>query len=220
MRLIEYLISSLISDSCSAMNEWVENPQAQTALSNFLPCVDRSTSNQTLFRSKQVIVELIILVNMAINTTNNQFYQRSPPSLCSPYDSELNLRQCRPSEVSLQNASRVWLDYTCSSVCSFTPEMYRQLVVAVNASYALDHYTPVLLSLRNCSFVRDTFRAITTHYCGRLEVELTVVTVGLGTISVGIVFCLALWILFANHHQRDQEQFHGFPSFDKDRSYV
>lgn len=220
MRLIEYLISSLISDSCSAMNEWVENPQAQTALSNFLPCVDRSTSNQTLFRSKQVIVELIILVNMAINTTNNQFYQRSPPSLCSPYDSELNLRQCRPSEVSLPNASRVWLDYTCSSVCSFTPEMYRQLVVAVNASYALDHYTPVLLSLRNCSFVRDIFRAITTHYCGRLEVELTVVTVGLGTISVGIVFCLALWILYANHHQRDQEQFHGFPSFDKDRSYV
>lgn len=194
------------------MNEWVENPEAETTLSSILPCVDKSTSNQTLVQSKQVIVELVILVNVAINTTSNTFSgnhrTRRPRPLCSPYDPQLNLHQCGPNEVSLANASRVWLDHTCSKECSLTPQMYQQLMMAVNASYALDHYTPLLLSLRNCSFVRHTFSVITTHYCRRLEVQLTVVTVGLGMISVGIFFCLALWILYANLHNKETTTSH------------
>ncbi|CAN6826852.1 unnamed protein product, partial [Brassica oleracea] len=67
-------------------------------------------------------------------------------------------------ELSIGNASSVWESYICevtkSDVCTMmgrvTPEIYKQLVAAVNESYALEHYTPPLLSFRDCNFVRDT----------------------------------------------------------------
>ena len=82
--------------------------------------------------------------------------------------------------------------------------MYAQMVAALNISYALQHYTPPLLSLQNCNFVRDTFRNITLNYCPPLEHYLRVVNAGLAMISVGVMLSLALWILYANHPQREE----------------
>lgn len=82
--------------------------------------------------------------------------------------------------------------------------MYGQMVAAVNISYALQHYTPPLLSLQNCNFVRDTFRNITLNYCPPLEHYLRVVNAGLAVISVGVMLSLALWILYANRPQREE----------------
>lgn len=102
-----------------AMNEWVENPHAETALSSILPCVDEKTSNSTLQQSKQVVVQLVNVINTAIYTIVNadpsqlnssSYYNQSGPlvpALCSPFDSQLNDRPCQPPEVSLDNASLV-----------------------------------------------------------------------------------------------------------------
>ena len=79
-----------------------------------------------------------------------------------------------------------------------TPEIYSQLVAAVNESYALEHYTPLLLNLQNCNFVRDAFTGITTSYCPPLNHYLKIINAGLGLISVGVLLCLVLWILYAN----------------------
>lgn len=85
-----------------------------------------------------------------------------------------------------------------------TPQIYSELVGAVNESYALEHYTPLLLSLQNCNFVRDTFKEITSSYCPPLNHYLRVINVGLGLISVGVLLCLVLWILYANRPQREE----------------
>ncbi|PKU68260.1 hypothetical protein MA16_Dca021088 [Dendrobium catenatum] len=79
--------------------------------------------------------------------------------------------------------------------------MYTQLVIAVNASYALDHYTPLLLSLQDCKFVRESFNTITTNYCTFLEQDLSMVNAGLVLISIGVILCLFLWILYVNRRQ-------------------
>lgn len=108
---------------------------------------------------------------------------------------------------------QVWQNYICtvsgygicSSVGRLTPDMYGQLVAAVNISYALEHYAPVLLSLENCNFVRDTFRYITSHYCSPLEHHLQMVNAGLALISVGVVLSLVLWIIYANRPRREEE---------------
>ncbi|XP_028119619.1 uncharacterized protein LOC114317120 [Camellia sinensis] len=220
------ILNNAISDTCMAMGEWVDNSHAETALSNILPCVDQRTTNQTLIQSRQVVNEIVNIVNQFIYTfadTNPPpqanlpyYYNQSGPSmppLCYPYDSQLQVRQCAvPYEVSMANASLVWQNFTCTvsesglctSVGRLTPNMYGQLVAAVNITIALQLYAPRLLSLQDCNFVRDTFRSITSDYCPLLEHHLRTVNAGLALISVGLMLCLALWLLYANRPQREE----------------
>uniref|UniRef100_A0A1J3GZ23 Transmembrane protein n=1 Tax=Noccaea caerulescens TaxID=107243 RepID=A0A1J3GZ23_NOCCA len=217
------ILNNAISDTCVAMKEWVDNPHAETALSSILPCVDEQTTNQTLAQSKVVINSIVTVVNTFVyayantNPSPNQdhYYNQSGPSmppLCSPFDGNMEDRQCSPQELSIANASSVWESYICevsqTGICTtvgrVTPEIYGQLVAAVNESYALEHYTPPLLSFRDCNFVRDTFESITSDYCPPLVRNLRIVNAGLGLISVGVLLCLVLWVFYANRPQREE----------------
>lgn len=218
------ILNNAISDTCMAMEQWVDNMHAETALSDILPCVDQRTTNQTLYKSKQVINDLGNIVNgfigsyanaYGVPTGNSNYYNQSGPLMpyvCSPYDSNLQERQCSSEEVSMSNASLVWENYTCmvseSGLCTttgrLTPDMYRQLVEAVNISYALQHYTPPLLDFQDCNFVRETFTTITTDHCPPLQHHLRMVNAGLALISVGVMLSLALWIIYANRPQREE----------------
>ncbi|RWW08245.1 hypothetical protein GW17_00028333 [Ensete ventricosum] len=191
------------------MGEWVHNSRAETSLSNILPCVDEQTTNLTLYQSKEVIVQLVNVVNTAISSqvktvSYNQSGALMPP-LCSPYDSWMHKRQCEPGEVSFVNASKVRMKIITSEFTGeVTPEVYNQLVAAVNASYALDHYMPFLLNLQNCQFVKGAFNSITTFFCPRLKLDLRMVTAGLGLLSSGVMLCLILWVFYANRSRREE----------------
>ncbi|KAI3497849.1 hypothetical protein L1887_33437 [Cichorium endivia] len=218
------ILNNAISDTCMAMEQWVDHLHAETALSNILPCVDQGTTNQTLYKSKQVISDLGNIVNGFIGSYansydvppgNSNYYNQSGPLMpyvCFPYDSQLQERNCSSQEISMSNASLVWWNFTCtvseSGICMstgrLTPDMYRQLVGAVNISYALQHYTPPLLSFQDCNFVRGTFTTITSDHCPALKHHLQMVTAGLGLVSVGVMLSLALWIIYANRPQREE----------------
>lgn len=101
-----------------AMGEWVENPHAESSLSNILPCVDQRTTNKTLLQSKQVVTNIVSVVNLFINNTADanpiqdsvNYYNQSGPSmppLCYPFDSQFRKRQCTTQEVSSANALSV-----------------------------------------------------------------------------------------------------------------
>lgn len=219
------ILNNAISDTCMAMGEWADNPQAESAISDILPCVDERTTNQTLYQSKRVVTNIVNVVNQFIYTfadtnpppqSNFSYYynQSGPmmPPLCYPYDSQLQDSPCGYFDVPLSNASQVWQNYTCAvsetGVCTtvgrVTPQMYGQLATAVNISLALQHYTPPLLSFRDCNFVRDTFRDINFRFCPPLEHHLRIVNAGLWLISVGVMLCLGLWLLYSNRPQREE----------------
>ncbi|KAJ3700773.1 hypothetical protein LUZ61_004478 [Rhynchospora tenuis] len=220
------IIQSAAEDTCTAMDEWVRYPQAETALSNLLPCVDERITNQTLYQSKEVVVQMVKIVNRVISSigrSQNQSgsgshhrrkYKPPLPYLCSPYDTDLRDRECKSREVPIGNASLVWQNYTCTDSgarsCSYKhttvdPIIYNQLVVAANVSYALYYYTPLLLNLQDCKFVRDTFNSITTQYCPNLDRNLKLVCAGLALISTGVLLCLVLWVFYANRPRRVEE---------------
>lgn len=92
----------------------------------------------------------------------------------------------------------------CTTVGRVTRFFYTQLKAAVQEIYALEHYTPPLLSLQDCNFVRDTFNNITSKFCPPLENHLRIVNAGLGLISVGVLLCLVLWMLYTNRPQREE----------------
>lgn len=211
------IFNNAIVDTCTSMQEWADNPQAETALSDILPCVDEGTTNKTLTESKKIVGGIVNIVNQFIYTyadTNRQrgdifYYNQSGPlmpTLCYPFNNLLEDRECGQQEVSVENASVVWKNYIClaeNNTCiangRLTPIMYDQLVTAVNVSDAIKHYTPLMLSLQNCNFVRDAFLKITSSYCPVLEHNLKVVNAGLGLISVGVMLCLVLWIAYAEN---------------------
>jgi hypothetical protein len=102
------------------MDQWAQHPQAETALSNILPCVDESTTNRTLYQSKQVVVILVRIVNRAISALSNRrphhkHHGQMMPYLCSPYDSNFSDRQCKSREVTFDNATTVSINisHTC-----------------------------------------------------------------------------------------------------------
>ncbi|PIA33489.1 hypothetical protein AQUCO_04100135v1 [Aquilegia coerulea] len=216
---VSIIFNNVIRDTCMAMEEWVSNSQAETALSNILPCVDQRMTDKTLLQSKEVVNNVVSVVNTAIEYSANfdpspqdvfplNYNQSGPemPSLCSPFDLKLNNNTCGPHQVSFANASWVWQNYTCSistsGICTtvgrITPQTYLQLVGAVSVSYALNHYAPPLLGFQNCNFVKETFNVITSNYCPKLVHRLEMVSIELGIISWGVPVCLILSVLYAN----------------------
>lgn len=210
------VLNNAITDACVAMQEWVDHPNADTTLDGMLPCVDKSTTNQTLYKSKEVTSDLVNVTNQVITNVANggtaYYNQTGPqmPQLCNPYDYMLNDRQCLPEEVNFTNAAQVWQNYVCTvsnGMCvtqgRVTPNISAQLVTAVNLSYGLQHYTPFLLNLTDCTFVRETFTTIRQSYCPELQLHVKWVYIGLALVSVGVMLSLIFWIIYT--HQTDHK---------------
>ena len=116
-----FAISSVAGDTCVAMNEWVQNPTAHTALDDILPCVDNTTAQETASESREVTFQLVEMVNSVITNASNinappsagPFYynQSGPlvPVLCNPYKSDKSDRICAPGEVDLNSTTQVCL---------------------------------------------------------------------------------------------------------------
>lgn len=81
--------------------------------------------------------------------------------------------------------SQVWKNYTWGFGFRFVCDL----------SYALLYYTPFVLSLYDCNFVRSTFTTITVSHCSPLGNDLKIVNVGFALVSVGGLLCLILWVL-------------------------
>lgn len=110
---------SVVGDTCLAMDEWVQNPTAHTALDELIPCVDNATAQDTLIQTKTVTHSIVNVINNVILNVSNinyppglqplYFNQSGPlmPVVCNPFHRDLTDRQCLPGEVGLVNATKV-----------------------------------------------------------------------------------------------------------------
>ncbi|KAL9231505.1 hypothetical protein vseg_006728 [Gypsophila vaccaria] len=215
------LFHNAASDTCVAMHQWVQNPTAHTALDEILPCVDPTTSQDTLKRSKEVSSQLVDLVNSVISNVSNinfgpqfkpfYFNQSGPlvPFICNPFNPDLTDRTCSPGEVNLNNATQALGYYGCqvdsTGICittgRLTPPMYNQMEAAVNVSYGLYNYAPDLTALQDCSFVRDTFTEIYTDHCPGLRQYSRWVCTGLVLVSFSVMLSLISWVVFGRERK-------------------
>ncbi|MED6206116.1 hypothetical protein PIB30_023982 [Stylosanthes scabra] len=190
------------------MHEWVQHPTAHTALDEILPCVDNSTAQQTLQGSKVVIAQIVEAIDLFIINALNQSGPQIP-LLCNPFQNCNNLNAT--TNVTLQNANEVWKNYTCevssssSEICvgvgRMTPTIYTQLAALVNVTYGLYHYGPFFTDLIDCTFVRETFSAISHNYCGSLSLFSKWIYLGLVVVSVAVMVSLILWIIYGREHR-------------------
>ncbi|XAR69409.1 hypothetical protein NMG60_11000974 [Bertholletia excelsa] len=214
------LLHNVAGDTCVAMNQWVLNPTAHTALDDILPCVDNATAQETLLRSKEVTSQLVDVMNKVITNVSNRnfppalplYYNQSGPLLpllCNPFHSNLTDRTCFAGEVDLNNATQVWKGYVCevseSGICTttgrLTPTIYGQMAAGLNVSYGLYHYGPFLVALQDCTFVRQTFTDITTDHCPGLRRYSQWVYIGLVVVSGAVMLSLAFWVIYGRERR-------------------
>lgn len=129
-----------------------------------------------------------------------------------------NLLPC-PSHISVFGECRInhsnlcfkqaWKSYVCnvsaSGICTttgrLTPTYYNQTVAAVNVSYGLYRYTPFLVNLEDCTFVRDTFTDIDRDHCPGLRKYSQWIYVGLVLVSAAVMFSLIFWVIYARERR-------------------
>ncbi|TKW06905.1 hypothetical protein SEVIR_7G271600v4 [Setaria viridis] len=219
------LLHNVVGDTCVAMDEWVTHPQAHTALDDILPCVDVATANLSLYRSQEVTAQLVALVNnVVVNISNRDFppglkplyfNQSGPlmPVLCNPFNPDMSPRACAPGEVDFESAAREWKRFECatagppgSEVCAtpgrVTPAAYGQMTAAASVSRGLYEYGPFLVQLQDCSFVRETFTAISDNNCPGLERYSRHVYVGLIIISGAVMLSVVFWMVHTRQRRR------------------
>lgn len=215
------VLHNVMGDTCMAMDDWVNNPTAHTALDKIIPCVDTATAQEAQSQSKEVTFQMAQLVNGIIANVSNRnpppapvpisYNQSGPlvPLLCNPYNPDKTDRKtCNPGEVDFTNATQVWKKYECQvsndkcrTVGRLTPSMYDQMSVAVNVSYGLYHYGPFLTNLVDCTFVRDTFTAIHKDHCPDLRLYSKWVYIGLVMVSAADMLSLIFWVLYARERR-------------------
>ncbi|XP_047964674.1 uncharacterized protein LOC125209108 [Salvia hispanica] len=235
------LLHNVTGDTCVAMNEWVQNPTAHTALDDILPCVDNATAQETLTKSKEVSSQLVTLMNTVISNISNAnnvpsflplyFNQSGPPvpNVCNPFNPDLTSRACAPGETNLSNATEVLGGYVCQTssngICTtqgrLTPAMYTQMAASVNVSYGLFKYGPFLATVQDCSFVRDTFSAIEADHCPGLRRYSKWIYVGLVMVALAVMLSLLFWVIYGRERRhRVYTKAHtppGAPGFDEDK---
>ncbi|XP_038890635.1 uncharacterized protein LOC120080138 [Benincasa hispida] len=216
------LLHNVVGDTCVAMEDWLQNPTAHTALDDILPCVDNATAKEIQSVTKNVSFQLVSLVNGVINTVSNvnpppnigppvNYNQSGPlvPLLCSPFHSNLTDRPCSAKELQLNKAPEVWRDFTCqvsaSSICTttgrLTPAFYNQMTAAANVSYGLYRYGPFLVELVDCTFVRQVFTDISNNHCPGLRLYMKWIYVGLVLVSGAVMLSLIFWIIYARERR-------------------
>uniref|UniRef100_I1NXX8 Uncharacterized protein n=1 Tax=Oryza glaberrima TaxID=4538 RepID=I1NXX8_ORYGL len=218
------LLHNVVGDTCAAMGEWVQRPQARTALDDILPCVDTAAAADALARSKDVTHHLVTVLNGVIANVSNAaaaglppplYYNQSGPPvplLCSPGE------RCAPGEVDLAAAPRAWRERVCRTtraaaaapeVCAtvgrLTPAMYAQMVAAASACDALSRYGPVLADMADCAFVRRAFRVVGDEHCPGLGRHSAEVYRGLLAVAVAALASVVLWVAHSRERRRRRD---------------
>ncbi|GJN26251.1 hypothetical protein PR202_gb14169 [Eleusine coracana subsp. coracana] len=219
------LLHNVMGDACVAMDEWVRHPQAHTALDDILPCVDAATANESMFRSQEVTAQLVALVNnVVVNISNRDFppalrplyfNQSGPPMplLCNPFNADMTPRACAAGEVDFDAAAGEWKRFECQTVgppgsetCvtegRVTPAAYGQMIAAASISQGLYRFGPFLMQLQDCSFVRETFTAISHNNCPGLELYSRHVYIGLLVISGAMMLAIVFWMVHTRQRRR------------------
>uniref|UniRef100_A0A6N2K1T1 Uncharacterized protein n=1 Tax=Salix viminalis TaxID=40686 RepID=A0A6N2K1T1_SALVM len=215
------LLHNVAGDTCVAMDHWVQNPTAHTALDDILPCVDQATTQDTLIKSKEITSQLVEVVNQVITNVSNLNFspnfkpmyinQSGPlvPMLCNPFYADLTIRPCSAGEVELTNATQVWSSYVCqvspTGICSttgrLTPAFYSQMSAAVNVSYGLNNNAPFLVDLGDCTFAREIFNEIYRDHCPSLRRHSRWIYIGLVMVSTAVMLSLIFWVIYGRERR-------------------
>lgn len=96
----------------------------------------------------------------------------------------------------------------CKTVGRITPAIYNQMSAAVNVTQGLYYYGPFLTQLADCTFVRETFTALSKNNCPGLDLYSDWIYIGLEMVSAAVMLSLVFWLIYARErrHRTNNKQ--------------
>ncbi|KAK8608571.1 hypothetical protein V6N13_023992 [Hibiscus sabdariffa] len=214
---------NLMTDTCTAVDEWVQNPMAGSAIKELLPCVDKEFGRNVTETSKSVSNGLNNLLNFHISLVANAdnippqavglYYNQSGPllhTICDPYNAGNSTKQvCGEGEIASGNATQEWSKSVCqvspAGICRtqgrLTPDLYRKMSSAANISYGLSNFVPFVASLVDCSLIWEILDYMHQHHCPGLTKHSRRVYIGLFVATISAMFCLVSWVFYGRERQ-------------------
>ncbi|XP_017240916.1 uncharacterized protein LOC108213620 [Daucus carota subsp. sativus] len=213
------LIHNVVADSCVALDDWLQNPMADSAIENIIPRLDNETSQKIYSTTRKVTYGVVNVINSdIINVTNVNmppsagplYYNQSGPLmplLCNPLHPDLSDRKCLPGEVTFDDASQVWSNFVCQvsdkGICTtpgrLTPNGYNQLLVTTNISQVLYEEGPFLMSLVDSTFVINLFQSLMDNNCPGLSNYSKMTYAGLLAASILLLLSVVAWIVHGEY---------------------
>lgn len=92
-------------------------------------------------------------------------------------------------------------DGDCTTPGRLTPDMYTEMIKAVNISNGLYDYNPFIAGVADCSIIQDTLKNITTNHCPGLKKYSEWVYSGLVAATGSVMFSLFFWVLYARERR-------------------
>ncbi|GMI73117.1 hypothetical protein like AT2G12400 [Hibiscus trionum] len=203
---------NIVSDTCVAMDEWVQNPKANSALSNLIPCAEKEAGENIKEAGKAVTTTINEMLNqiVAISNQNTLNNQSGPlvPLVCDPYKYGDSQQSCG-DQVPLNDAEEEWKKYVCqvseTGSCTtpgrLTPDLYNEMSNAVNVSDGLYESSHFIAALVDCTIIEDAFKNITQNHCPKLKVYSAWVYSGLVTATISVMFSMLFWVLYARERK-------------------
>ncbi|VFQ83430.1 unnamed protein product [Cuscuta campestris] len=215
------LVNNLVGDTCVAMNKWLQNPTADSALENIIPNIDNQITKKILSATKDVTYGVVEVTNTYISNVSNanatsyagaSYYNQSGPLvplLCNPYNEDDTDRHCAPHEVNFENASEAWEKYMCDvslvgncvTPGRLTPLGYKQITALVNVSSGLYHGMPFVIELMNGTFLKKTLSDLSKMLCSSIEEYSKWVFAWLVASSTMLMFLLVHWIVYSEQRR-------------------
>ncbi|XP_047339623.1 uncharacterized protein LOC124943109 [Impatiens glandulifera] len=214
------LVHNAVEDTCVAMDDWLLNPNAHSALESIIPKADNQTARTILMDTKQITFALVNETNTVTNVFNADmqpsagplfFNQTGPhvPVLCMPLNANLTEVPCLTGEVNFTNASEVWKGYVCevstTGICitpgRITPEAYTELISSLNVSYALYEYGSFLVDLVDSTYVKETFMDISNNFCPSLRHSTKMMCVGFIMVAAASMLSLISWMSYGRERR-------------------
>lgn len=73
--------------------------------------------------------------------------------------------------------------------------------IGVSISYALYNYSPYLVELEDCTFVRETFSTIYRDHCPGLRQYSKWIYIGLEMVATAVMLSLIFWVIYGRERR-------------------
>ncbi|GAQ80910.1 hypothetical protein KFL_000660040 [Klebsormidium nitens] len=211
-----FSVYHVTTDTCTAMHEYTLDP-TNTTLDTILPCVDRTSAQNTLRTARRSVNRLVNATNGQITTLNAQLASGGAttvlPFVCLPYGGEPDYPPipCPSGQVDPLQLSTAIQAYRCTgtdvNTCALagtplTPSLYTLVEPVVGAITNISRSIPTMVELATCQFVTDAFNHLVSTECPKLREDVIYITVAFTTASSALLFLCIGWFVVSRRALR------------------
>ncbi|XP_038711812.1 uncharacterized protein LOC120006008 [Tripterygium wilfordii] len=206
---IYFFVGNFISDTCTAIENFQENPY-NNSLSSMLPCNKLLSAKPVLSDISRRIYSLVNQVNADISALS---LAASYPTICNPFSAppeyEYQPNNCPPNTIKIGDIPQVLKVFTCSGgpngTCNdgefITYSDYETVEAYTSSVQTLLNVYPSMEDLIECQSVKDAFSEILHKHCKPLKKYAGMVWVAMIVLSVIMVVLVLIWATQASHEQ-------------------